>query len=141
MANLNPKTEQIEATRHDNLDPKVAKKWQSNGGKKSGEVRRERRDIKEKLELVFDILNKKESREVDDKDMKEVIDTAGYDVYRIWKILNDKESSPSDILGALKLIWSYKYGMPKQSVDTNVSQKISITEVKDLLGDSIEVED
>ena len=84
------------------------------GGIRSGQVRKKKKELKERLKLAFEILDEKVASEIKDEVVSKFIKEHGSDVYNAWKITNDARSTPSEKLTAMKLIWSYEHGMPVQ---------------------------
>ena len=112
-----------------NLKPVRSKKEARERGKKGGiasvKARKKKKDLKERIEIAFDIMTKKRVAEEKDEIVKQVIAETGVDVYTALEILNNKKAFNGEKIASLKLLWSYKHGMPLQEVkqDTTIREK------------------
>lgn len=87
------------------------------GGIKSGETRRKKKALKERLALAFDVLSKKVAKGIDDAEAKKIIEEEGYDVYILFKALNDPEANYADKLKAINIYYDRTEGKAKEFVE------------------------
>lgn len=110
------------------------KQMASNGGKKSGEVRREKRDLKQCFEIGLEFLTKKTSdelKEAGDEKQAEIVSKIGVAAYSMLKIAVSKKSNEQTKLNAWEAICDRMEGKPvnKSIIDANV--KTDMTSLSD----------
>jgi hypothetical protein len=107
------------------------KQMTSNGGKKSGEVRREKRDLKQCFEIGLEFLTKKTSDELksagDDK-QAEIVAKIGVAAYSMLKIAVSKRANEQTKLNAWEAICDRMEGKPisKSVIDANVKTETTV---------------
>jgi hypothetical protein len=87
-----------------------ARKFGKIGGIKSGEVRREKKTIKEKLELALEITSKRIMAQSDNEEDKKLLAEVGIDGLIFMQILISPDSSPETKLAALDKIHNRIHG-------------------------------
>jgi hypothetical protein len=108
-----------------------ARKIGSMGGIKSGEVRREKRDLKQCFEVGLEFLTKKTSDELksagDDK-QAEIVAKIGVAAYSILKIAVSKRANEQTKLNAWEAICDRIEGKPisKSVIDANVKTETTV---------------
>ncbi len=108
--------------KHSNLIPfskrskSEARKFGKIGGIQSGKVRRERRSIKEQLEIALEITTNHLIANSENEEEKQLLKKAGVDGFVLMQILNSKESSPDTKLSALDKLWNRVHGRPRQEI-------------------------
>ena len=101
------------------------------GGIKSGEVRREKRDLKQCFEIGLEFLTKKTSDELksagDDK-QAEIVAKIGVAVYSMLKIAVSKKANEQTKLNAWEAICDRMEGKPvnKSIIDANVKTETTV---------------
>lgn len=108
-----------------------AKKIGKLGGIKSGEVRREKRDLKQCFEIGLEFLTKKTSDELksagDDK-QAEIVAKIGVAAYSMLKIAVSKKANERTKLNAWEAICDRMEGKPvnKSIIDANVKTETTV---------------
>jgi len=108
-----------------------ARKIGSMGGIKSGEVRREKRDLKHCFEIGLEFLTKKTSDELksagDDK-QAEIVAKIGVAAYSMLKIAVSKRANEQTKLNAWEAICDRMEGKPisKSVIDANVKTETTV---------------
>jgi hypothetical protein len=108
-----------------------ARKIGSMGGIKSGEVRREKRDLKQCFEIGLEFLTKKTSDELksagDDK-QAEIVAKIGVAAYSMLKIAVSKRANEQTKLNAWEAICDRMEGKPisKSVIDANVKTETTV---------------
>lgn len=123
------------------------KQMASNGGKKSGEVRREKRDLKQCFEIGLEFLTKKTSdelKEAGDEKQAEIVSKIGVAAYSMLKIAVSKKSNEQTKLNAWEAICDRMEGKPvsKTVIDANVKTETTVLteEEKQIIKRQIEKE-
>jgi len=111
-----------------------ARKIGSMGGIKSGEVRREKRDLKQCFEIGLEFLTKKTSDELKsagDEKQAEIVAKIGVAAYSMLKIAVSKRANEQTKLNAWEAICDRMEGKPvnKSIIDANV--KTDMTSLSD----------
>lgn len=105
------------------------------GGKASGKVRKQKKELKERIMLAFEIYTKKLKEKATTADDKQIIDEMGADVFQIMSIAYDIKTKKETRLKALDMLWDRTVGKPQQAIDhTTEGKKIQIATVIDLGG-------
>lgn len=115
----------------DKRSKEEVKKMASNGGKKSGEVRREKRDLKRCFEIGLEFLTKKTSDELaasGDEIQAKIVKEIGVAAYSMLKIAVDKKANHQTKLNAWEAICDRMEGKPisKSVIDANVKTETTI---------------
>jgi hypothetical protein len=97
------------------LSPSEAREFGKIGGLASAKSRKEKKDLKERLEIMFDVLKEKQKSKLSNEDY-EIINLIGYDLYIIMKALSDDNVSMKIKLNVIEKIWNRLYGKPKDMI-------------------------
>jgi len=95
----------------------IAKK----GAQASIKVRREKKELKERIALALEYLKKEKSKQAQTEELKKIIDAIGYDTFIVLKEIEKGN------LTAIDRFWDRLYGKPIQQVETK-----DTTEKKDI---------
>ena len=113
-----------------------AKRIGSLGGIKSGEARREKRDLKKCFEIGLEALTAKVSKELyksGDKDQSQLVNAIGVGAYSMLKIALDKKVSPQTRAKAWDSIFDRVEGKPitKNLLQANITSEIGVISEED----------
>jgi hypothetical protein len=95
----------------------IAKK----GAQASIKVRREKKELKERIALALEYITKEKSKQAQTEELKKIIDAIGYDTFIVLKEIEKGN------LTAIDRFWDRLYGKPIQQVETK-----DTTEKKDI---------
>lgn len=93
-----------------------AKKIRVEGGKARVKQRKERKALKERLELMLEIVKDKQKKELP-PEAQEELEGVGADVYAIMQILFSKKTKTETKLNALDRVWDRIHGKTRQDID------------------------
>jgi hypothetical protein len=85
---------------------KIAKK----GGIASGEVRKKKKEFKERIATALEYITKEKSKQAQTEELKKIIEEIGYDVFVILKEIEKGK------LKAVDKIWNMLYGKPSKTI-------------------------
>jgi hypothetical protein len=95
-----------------------ARKISRKGGIKSGEVRREKKKLREQLEIAIDILTRQQLKKGKlTKEQIELIKATDINIYDLITIANNPKVKPETRLRAKETIFDRLYGKPKQEIE------------------------
>lgn len=124
-----------------------AKQMSSNGGIRSGAVRREKRDLKRCFEIGLEFLTKKtysELKSAGDDKQAEIVANIGVAAYSMLKIAVSKKANEQTKLNAWEAICDRMEGKPvnKSIIDANVKTETTLLteEEKQIIKRQIEKE-
>jgi hypothetical protein len=92
------------------------------GAKATNKKRREKKALKERLELMLEIVKDKQKKDLP-PEIQEELDGVGADVYAIMQILFSKKTKTETKLNALDRVWDRIHGKAKQEIKTNNTTK------------------
>lgn len=108
----------------DTLTEEEQKKLARKGGLASGEVRRKKRDLKEKLAVALEYITSEKIKQTPDKKLKSIIKNIGYDVYVLLREIEGGN------LQAIDRAWDRLYGKPLQISEDRTPQEIKTIELR-----------
>ena len=117
-------------TKEDNLKPfntltvEEQREIAIKGAEKSVEVRRKKKDFKEKLALCEAFFTEKAKKATADEEVKKLLDDVGYDAFMFYKISKEAKQD-GDKLKALTTIVERKEGKPDTKTSTEHSGAIT----------------
>lgn len=106
------------------LTEEEQKKLAIKGGHASGEARRKKRDLKEKLAVALEYITSEKIKQTPDKKLKSIIKNIGYDVYVLLKEIEGGN------LQAIDRAWDRLYGKPLQVSEDRTPQEIKTIELR-----------
>ena len=106
------------------LTEEEQKKLARKGGQASGEARRKKRDLKEKLAVALEYITSEKIKQTPDKKLKSIIKNIGYDVYVLLKEIEGGN------LQAIDRAWDRLYGKPLQVSEDRTPQEIKTIELR-----------
>ena len=106
------------------LTEEEQKKLARKGGRASGEARRKKRDLKEKLATALEYITSEKIKQEPDKKLKRVIKNIGYDVYVLLREIEGGN------LQAVDRAWDRLYGKPLQISEDRTPQEIKTIELR-----------
>jgi len=106
------------------LTEEEQKKLARKGGLASGEARRKKRDLKEKLATALEYITSEKIKQEPDKKLKRVIKNIGYDVYVLLREIEGGN------LQAIDRAWDRLYGKPLQISEDRTPQEIKTIELR-----------
>ncbi len=106
------------------LTEEEQKKLARKGGQASGEARRKKRDLKEKLATALEYITSEKIKQEPDKKLKRIIKNIGYDVYVLLKEIEGGN------LQAIDRAWDRLYGKPLQISEDRTPQEIKTIELR-----------
>ncbi len=106
------------------LTEEEQKKLAIKGGQASGEARRKKRDLKEKLAVALEYITSEKIKQTPDKKLKSIIKNIGYDVYVLLKEIEGGN------LQAIDRAWDRLYGKPLQVSEDRTPQEIKTIELR-----------
>ena len=110
------------------LTEKEVKKMASNGGKKSAEVRKKKKDLKERLKIgleIFTEMKAKKLKELGNDEGAEIVKEIGIETYTLLDIVSDEKNNSQVKLSAINDILDRTEGKPiqKSILDANITEK------------------
>lgn len=109
------------------LTEEEQRKIASNGGKKSVEARRKKKDLKERFKIgleIFSEMKAKKLKELGDDEGAEIVKEIGIETYTLLNIVSEEENSQTKI-SAINDILDRTEGKPVQKnvLDANITEK------------------
>lgn len=109
------------------LTEEEQRKIASNGGKKSVEARRKKKDLKERFKIgleIFSEMKAKKLKELGDDEGAEIVKEIGIETYTLLNIVSEEENSQIKI-SAINDILDRTEGKPVQKnvLDANITEK------------------
>jgi hypothetical protein len=110
------------------LTEKEQRKMASNGGKKSGEVRKKKKDLKERLKLGLEIFTEMKAnklKELGNDEGAKIVKEIGIETYTLLDIVSDEKNNSQVKLSAINDILDRTEGKPiqKSILDANITEK------------------
>lgn len=99
----------------------------SKGGIKSGKARRAKRDLRERFEIAFKILDKKALKNLKGTEERRIVKVVGTLGYKVLDIINSKKVKTETKLKAINTVWDRMYGKSKENIDhTTDGEKVEM---------------
>jgi hypothetical protein len=98
----------------------IAKK----GAQASIKVRREKKELKERIALALEYITKEKSKQAQTEELKKTIEAIGYDTFIVLKEIEKGN------LTAIDRFWDRLYGKPIQQVEDLTKEKVTKIDIK-----------
>jgi hypothetical protein len=101
------------------------------GGKKSGESKRRKRDIKQNMRLAFDIITEdmiEDAKKSQDESKASLLEQIGSETFELISIIQDPSVKLETKLAALKEAYDRMYGKPTQSIISD-NRNINVNDI------------
>jgi len=110
---------------NENLTQEQRKESARKAGTASGKARKEKKELKEKLEIALDLINISVLKKTKDKESANILTETDILVLKLFKIVANRKQKSETVLKAIGMIWERLYGAPKQTIE-NKNQNFNI---------------